>query len=478
MDAFASAMLVKISRLTVAGAILAMAGVAQGASLTTLYNFTGGANGANPSAAVLFGANGSLFGTTPVGGSQGFGTIFELTPGNPWAQTVLYSFQGGNDGANPGAALISGVGGVFYGTTFTGGGSGDGTVFQLTKPAKAGGAWTESVIYSFRRNASGIVNVAGTGVSLVSGSPFLTGTVWNGLPIVINGVTYTIASVVSSSALTLTASAGSQANVLYAVTDGSGPQGGVILLNGDLYGTTFGGGTAGAGTVFELVPPAGGKGFWTEKVIYNFQAGKDGSGPESGLITSNGALYGTTCCGTVGGTVFKLAPNKKGGWSKQSVYSLSAYSVGAFPFGTLAIDANGVLYGTTVAGGTGNAGIVFSLTPPTTKGKPYTLTTIHSFTNGADGGAPYGGMLLGSNGTLYATVTAGCAFGVGGVLQFTPPAGGAGAWTETVLYSFTGAQDGSQPFAGVVFGSNNMLYGTTVFSMGDTGYGTVFELTP
>ena len=189
MDAFASAMLVKISRLTVAGAILAMAGVAQGASLTTLYNFTGGANGANPSAAVLFGANGSLFGTTPVGGSKGFGTIFELTPGNPWAQTVLYSFQGGNDGANPGAALISGAGGVFYGTTFTGGGSGDGTVFQLTKPAKAGGAWTESVIYSFRSNASGIVNVAGTGVSLVSGSPFLTGTVWNGLPIVINGVT-------------------------------------------------------------------------------------------------------------------------------------------------------------------------------------------------------------------------------------------------------------------------------------------------
>jgi len=135
-----------------------------------------------------------------------------------------------------------------------------------------------------------------------------------------------------------------------------------------------------------------------------------------------------------------------------------------------------VLYGTTIEGGAHGQGIIFSLTPAT-KGKPYTLTTIHTFTNGTDGGAPYGGVVLGPNGVLYATVTTGCAYGGGGVLQFTPPTGGSGPWTEAVLYSFTGGSDGSQPVAGVTIGKNNALYGTTEFD-GASGYGTVYELIP
>jgi uncharacterized repeat protein (TIGR03803 family) len=481
----------KAARLVASVAALAALSAAQTPSLSTLYSFAGGANGANPGAGVVFGANGSLFGTTPYGGTGtacqgGCGTIFEVTPGTPWTQTVLYNFQGGADGANPGAALTVGTGGVFYGTTFGGGATGNGTVFRLNPPSKAGGAWTETVLYSFQTTAGGTVNVSGTAVSLVSGTPFVTGSAWAGASINIAGVNYTIAGVASSSALTLTTAAGTETAANYVVSsaaagpwagwpDGGNPQGGVVLLtNGKMYGTTSGGGTAGAGAVFQLTPPKG-AGAWTEKVIYNFLGGKDGSGPQSGLVVSNGDLFGNTCCGTVGGTVFKLAQAKGGTWSKAEVYSFTSFSTGQAPVGGLAVDANGVLYGTTIEGGADGAGIVFSLTPGV-KGKPYTLKTIHTFTNGTDGGAPYGGLLLGASGVVYATVTVGCSFGAGGVLEFAPPAGGTGPWTETVLYNFTGGADGAQPYGGVVL-NNNSLFGTTAFSNDGTGYGTVFQLT-
>jgi len=402
------------TRLTMAITVMAVSCVAQtAATLTTLYSFTGGSDGANPSAGVIFGPGGVLFGTTPYGGTQGYGTVFELSgPAKTRTHTVLYSFQGGSDGVNPGAALTSGAGGVLYGTTFAGGSSGNGTVFQLTPPATSGGAWTETVIYSFQGNP-----------------------------------------------------------------DGSGPLGGLVrFANGALYGTTFGGGAAAAGTVFVLVPPAAGGGAWAETTIYSFKGGQDGSGPESGVTASKGKLYGTTCCGTVGGTAFVLAPNSPLTWSKFALYAWEKVTLGSHPFGSLAVDANGVLYGTTSEGGVSGAGTVFSLTPAT-KGQHYNLTTIHSFTNGTDGGAPYGQPALGTTGVLYVTVINGCTFGVGGLLAFSPPAGGTGAWTETVLYNFTGGNDGSQPFAGLLLGSNNSLYGTTNFG-GASLYGTVYELVP
>ena len=415
MQVLFSTMIVRVARLILALTILAFAGAAQTApAFSTLYSFTGGANGANPGAEVIIETNGSLFGTTPYGGTEGYGTVFELTPGTPWTQAVLYSFGGGNDGANPAAALTLGTGGVLYGTTAAGGSSGNGMVFQLTPPAKTGDPWTETVLYSFKGGTA----------------------------------------------------------------DGSGPQGSVTrIANGVLYGTTFTGGAGAAGTVFQLTPPTS-AGAWTETVIYNFKGGKDGSGPESGVIVSGGELYGTTCCGTVGGTVFKLVPKGGGGWGKQILVSFSSYSQGAFPYGSLAMNSSGVVYGTTTAGGASGAGILFSLTPGAT-GEPYTMATIHSFTNGTDGGAPYGGLTLGSHGELYATVTAGCSFGNGGVLLFTPPAHGTGAWSETVLYNFMGTTDGSEPFAGVTLGSSsNTLYGTTTFggAAGPADYGTVFEL--
>jgi uncharacterized repeat protein (TIGR03803 family) len=560
----------KAARLIAALSALALAGAAQTPTLTTLYSFTG-STGANPTAGVVFGANGSIFGTTPYGGSGtacpgGCGTVFELTPGTPWTETVLYNFQGGSDGANPGAALTAGTNGVFYGTTFAGGATGNGTVFQVKAPTKVGGPWTETVLYSFQAIATGSVNVNGETVTLASGSPFVTGTTWNGLAVTINGCsktgctngTYTIASVESSTVMTLTTSTGNpQTGVNYwegsaaagpwlGWPDGNNPGGGVVVLpSGSLYGTTTGGGSAGAGTVFQLAPPTGGTGPWTEEIIWNVAGGKFGSGPQSGLVVTKGSLYGTTCCGQVGGTVFKLSPVTGQPWQETTLYTFTSETAGDGPFGGLAMNATtGVLYGTTTGGGPGGGGIVFSLTPGGT-GKPYTLATIHAFTSGTaagtvnvsgtavtweagssfvtgaawigasieiqgtsytiksvtsstaltltasagtqtgvgylvntagEGGAPYGGVLLGTSGQLYVTVTTGGTLGAGAVLEFTPPVTKGEPWTETILYSFTGASDGSEPFAGVVL-NNGSLYGTTSFD-GASGYGTVYELTP
>ncbi len=474
---------VKPGRLIAALAVMALSCAAQSPSLTTLYSFGGGANGANPSAALAFGGGkytAGLFGTTPYGGTAGTGTIFELAPGTSWTQTVIYNFQGGTDGANPAASLIASPDGILYGTTQNGGLTGNGTVFELRPPTTKGGSWTEIVLYNFAGTAAGTVNTNGTIVTQTEGSPFATGSAWVGLPITIgnppNTTVYTIASVQSATQLTLTASAGTQ-TTNYSINDGGGPLGNVIRLsNNKLYGTTFGGGTNGAGTAFQLVPPVT-SGPWTESVIFNFgggkKAGQDGSGPQSGLLVTKGDLYGTTCCGTNGGTVFKLAPGKSG-WTETVLHAFTSYSTGYAPYGGLVEDANGVIYGTTTEGGANGYGTIFSLTPEP-KGA-YKLTTIHSFTNGADGGSPYGDLLLGGGGALYATVTSGCAYSVGGVLEFTPPSG-SGSWTETVLYNFMGAADGSQPFGGVIADISGNLYGTTAYD-GGAGYGTAFELIP
>jgi uncharacterized repeat protein (TIGR03803 family) len=397
-------------RLAAALIMVSFSGAAQ--TLTTLYSFVDGSNAAFPSAGVVAATNGKLFGTTAYGGANGFGAAYELTPGagGTWSETLLYGFQGGSDGAIPDAPLTLGPSGAYYGTTFAGGSSGNGTVFELKPPAQPGGAWTETVLYSFKGG-----------------------------------------------------------------NDGSGPKAAVTVgAKGVLYGTTFGGGTGNAGTVFLLTPPAGGVGPWTESVIYSFKGAGDGNGPQAPVTLNQGNLYGTTCCGTPGGTVFRLSHAQAGAWTKATLFNFATYATGAFPSGNLAIDTKGVLYGVTTAGGPSQAGIAFSLTP-VSKGKPYKLTTIHSFTNGTDGGAPYGGVVLLTSGTLYVSVTAGCNFGVGGVAQFVPPTG-SGAWTETVLYSFMGASDGSQP-QGIVLGSNNALFGATGFD-GAAGYGTVFELIP
>src|ERR1039458_10243465 len=274
-----------------------------------------------------------------------------------------------------------------------------------------------------------------------------------------------------------------QEKVLYSFyggTDGNGPEAGLIFdAAGNLYGTTGAGGTANAGTAFELTPTAGGG--WTETVLHSFTPYYgDGTGPSAGLIfDAAGNLYGTTRGGgTYGaGTVFELTPAGGGSWTEKVLYSFGAYGTdGVVPYAGLIFDAAGNLYGTTNAGGTYyQYGTVFELTPA--GGGNWTETVLHNFVaNGTDGYYPWAGLAFDRFGNLYGTTQDGGTYVVGTVFELTPAGGG--NWTETVLHNFNNnGTDGIIPLAGLIFDAAGNLYGTTTEG-GTPGGGTVFELTP
>lgn len=151
---------------------------------------------------------------------------------------------------------------------------------------------------------------------------------------------------------------------------------------------------------------------------------------------------------------------------------------GANPQAALISDSTGALYGTTASGGASNAGTVFKLTPSATAGNPWSESVLYGFcsqTRCGDGSVPYAGLIFGSDGALYGTTSGGGAFGGGTVFKLTPAADG--SWTESVLYSFTGGNDGDLPYAGLIMDAAGALYGTTEFG-GSNGAGTVFKLAP
>jgi len=280
-------------------------------------------------------------------------------------------------------------------------------------------------------------------------------------------------------------------------TDGYFPVGDLIAdSKGDLYGTTYAGGTFNQGTVFELIRPATANGGWRETILYNFTGVADGGNPLGGVVfDAKGNLFGTTYNGGAGsfsgGVVYELSPPAAGGqsWTDTTLFdfSTSNTAVGLNPQGTLAMDAAGNLFGAASAGGNGMAsfcgdtgcGTVFELQPPSVGGGHWTAIDIHDFlVNFGDGIAP-DSIVLGPGGVLYGTTCCGGAGG-GTVFKLIPPASG-GAWTEKILYSFTGNQgtgDGYLP-NGVTQDKNGGLFGTTQQGgVSSTGFGTVFHLTP
>ena len=303
-----------------------------------------------------------LYGTTTAGGRHGFGTVFALTPaGGKWTETVLHSFAGNVDAATPYGGLVIGASGVLYGTTYAGGTAGKGTVFQLTPPASAGSKWNESVLHSF--TAGG---------------------------------------------------------------DGSHPEAALIMgAGGMLLGTTSAGGTKNFGTVFQMIPPPGAGGTWTESVLYSFQDGdSDGSTPYGPLVMGkNGTLYGTTYLSGLGlnGTVFALhPPGPSGTWQETVLYSFAnQFGDASRPLGGVAIDSAGALYGTTELGGSSGQGAVFKLAQTGPHGQ-WTEIILYSFTGGVDGALPWAGLLLAPSGTLYGTTWSGGAANYGTVFKLIP----------------------------------------------------------
>jgi uncharacterized repeat protein (TIGR03803 family) len=245
---------------------------------------------------------------------------------------------------------------------------------------------------------------------------------------------------------------------------------------GNLYGTASssnsnGCGTTGCGAVFKLTRESGGK--WSYSIIYRFK-GPDGSFPVASLVfDSSGNLYGTTFYGGAhgNGTVFELSPS--GNEWKEKVLSSFGDSPNDLsrPGSSLTLDARGL-------GGPDSQGGVFELRR---FGKQWKRTAIHVFTGGPDGGKPCGTSLVrDSAGNLYGTTAIGGQFGWGVALELTPSSGG--DWTETVLYNFTGGNDGGNPASGMIFDLAGNLYGTTSYGglrscNQDGSSGTVFQLT-
>jgi uncharacterized repeat protein (TIGR03803 family) len=327
------------------GTVFKLTRSGSGYTESVLYNFQAGNDGAFPTASLIEKA-GALYGTTGLGGASGAGTVFKLTPsGSGYTESVVYSFQGGSDGAYPSAGVID-EGGALYGTTPGGGGAGDGTVFKLTP---SGSGYTESVLYSFQGGSDGASPYAG--VTSKAGALYGT-TFYGGLG---NGTVFKLKR--SKRAYT--------ESVLYsfrAGSDGANPYfAGVIDEAGALYGTTYRGGADNSGTVFELTPSGSS---YTESVLYSFGSGTDGSAPVGGVVADkSGNLYGTTHLGgqTGNGAVFKLTRSASG-YAESILYSFLGAPDGGVPYAGL-IDKAGALYGTTHAGGQTGNGTVFKLTP-------------------------------------------------------------------------------------------------------------------
>jgi uncharacterized repeat protein (TIGR03803 family) len=373
---------------------------AQAQTETLLYSFGSPSSGdaSGPLAGLIMDKKGNLYGTTNSGGANGWGAVFKLIPAG--TETVIYSFKGDQlgDGANPLAGLVMDKQGNLYGTTGWGGTQNEGTVFKLTS------AGTETVLHSFDSQSG----------------------------------------------------------------DGWRPEAGLVIDGqGILYGTTTLGGAYGGGTVFKVTPEG------TETLLYSFgsQSG-DGWEPWAGLIMDKqGNLYGTTPGGGAKnrGTVFKVTPEG----TETVLYSFGSHPRdGKQPFAGLIMDHAGNFYGTTeMGGGPKHRGTVFKLAPDGTE------TVLYGFgSQSGDGRYPLVALVMDKQGNLYGTTFEGGAYrggtlGAGTVFQVTPQG------TETVLYSFGGRSgDGWEPEAGLLMDKKGNLYGTT-FEGGANNWGTVFKIT-
>jgi uncharacterized repeat protein (TIGR03803 family) len=357
--------------LTVGGA----SGMAHASKEKVLYSFTGGDDGANPQSSLLIDASGSLYGTAFSGGIHNNGVLFKLT--RDGTETVLHSF-GLPEGRFPAAGVIADQNGTLYGTTGKGGTNDAGVVYKLSPDG------SETIIHSFGAAGDGSAPVADLA--------------WD--------------------------------------------------AGGNLYGTTYGGGANDYGTIFKITPAN------TETVVYSFTGGNDGGQPVAGLIMDKkGNLYGTTHSEAEGyGSAFKLTT----GGAFKVLHVFSGGDDGGGSSGSLLLQ-KGDLFGTTVGGGAFGSGTVFSL-------HKHVEAVLHSF---SDGGPP-AGLIADKSGNLFGTTPSTVDSG-GSVFKLSPDG------TYTTLYTFTGGADGASPLGRLTMDKHGNLYGTTQGG-GLYDSGTVFKI--
>lgn len=393
-----------------------LVGSANATSQFQVAHYFTGTPGSTPVSSLVADSAGNFYGTTKYSGNgtcggDGCGVVFELSPklGGGWNYQIIHYFDG-LKGSTPEAGLILDSAGNLYGTTGSGGAFGSGVVFELSR---SGDKWTEKVLHNFGVHKNDLARPRGT--------------------------------------LTF---------------DGSG----------NLYGTgLWGGKSLSYGGVFQLKRSGT---TWQERVIHNFTGGSDGGNPSANLIwDSAGNLYGTTFgggssnCSYPGcGVVFELTPSSGGNWTESVLHSFGVGGVndGFQPLCGLVFDTSGNLYGTTYSGNT-----VFELMP---SGGDWTIKVLHTFA-GSDGSLPAAGVVLDSAGNVFSTTLEGGADGVGVVFELTQAGD---SWTERVLHSFN-ATEGEYPAAALIL-DQGVLYGTAeaggVGYPDNSGYGVIFSVTP
>jgi uncharacterized repeat protein (TIGR03803 family) len=323
----------------------------------SFYSFQGGSNGAYPTGGIILGANGTFFGVTAGGGAYSQGIVFELSLPSVQQLIVLYSFQQeSNYGTNP-DSLIRDQAGNFYGTTLNGGSQGLGTVFELSPGS--GGSWTYQEIFTFSYGGSyAQYGAYPYGALTMDAAGNLYGTTFEG-GVYGGGAVFELTNTSHGwkESLLYNFTGGD---------NGDGPLAGVVFdSQGNLYGTTLYGGSDEVGTVFQLTPTRRG---WVHHVLHSFTGGLDGGSPYYGslAVDAAGSLYGTTKYGGDAqlGTVFKLARSPRSHkWKETVLHSFTGAPDGINPLFGVVLDPNGNLYGTTPTGGIDDLGVVFEITP-------------------------------------------------------------------------------------------------------------------
>ncbi len=455
-------------------------------TVTTLYSFTGGADGGVPDGPLIMDKAGDLFGTTSTGGANGDGTVFEVKKTNgayAATPTTIASLSGSDNPLQNGGDASFQIGGLLmdsagdlFGTTVAGGADNDGAVFEI-KFQNGSYASIPTILYSFTDNTDGehptgglLMDAAGDLFGTANDGPGssdqseATGSVFALKPIDGGYVEFTIADFGTSAVEGMSASSGLTRDAA-----------------GDLFGTAV---SSNNDAVYEI-PQNGASIASVPKTLATFggaatQQDIGEGGPYGGLVMDRaGNLFGTTTDGN--GSVFEIAYTGAGQYATATTIATFSGSA-AEPLGNLIMDASGDLFGTTATGGANGDGSVFEI-KFANGSYASTPTTLYSFTSAADGDLPAGGLVMDADGNLFGT-TSGGGTGVNGGPFKNPLTGGTVfelkdingtyASTATTLYTFTGDSEGSDPLAGLIMDAAGDLFGTTTGI--DGGNATVFEI--
>ena len=406
-------------------AALLLTNFAAGQTYKVLHSFGAPGDGFSPTGSVIFDAQGNLYGETydgPVSTQclgQGCGTVYELKPNGDgtWSESLLHVFHG-IDGAYPAENLAKDSHGNLYGvvgctTTPPYCGAYDGGIFQLA--SQSDGTYTFSIIQRFAPHGT-----SGYGIGWLTVVPD------NNIYGVLEGGGTSdrgVSFVLRQSAGGIWSQVITQNFGPYTGPLASTPYGPIAIdANGNVFGSTWYGGSNQVGAVYELSPH--GPLHWVQTVLYNFTP--PNPQPNGVTLGPDGSLYGTTQGNGSDqhGTVYRLTPNGDGTWTYALLYSFQGGPDGAGPFGAVTFDSAGNMYGVTVEGGYagceyGGCGTIYKLTR---SGNQWIKSTMYRFEGGTQGYEPVGQLTLDAAGNIYGVADFGGAYGQfnGLIYEFTP----------------------------------------------------------